>query len=96
MQPQQQQRLPLSHVGSFTLRVWLRQALPGHQMHDCGLARGQPQGRQGHVAVQEPALVDQPQDLRRRHLLVRPIYVRIQNDDKILSCSYSFGLDTFK
>ena len=44
------------------------QRLPGHEVHHGGLAGGEPQGRQRHVAVQEPALVDQPQYLRLAHL----------------------------
>ena len=57
----------------YTLRVWLREALPGDEVHDGGLARGEAEGGEGDVAVQEAALVDQPQDLRRRHALVGPI-----------------------
>ena len=45
-----------------------RQRLPGHEVHHGGLAGGQPEGRQRHVAVQEPALVDQPRYLRLTHL----------------------------
>ena len=56
-----------------TLRVWLREALPGYEVHDCGLAGGEAEGGEGDVAVQKAALVDQPQDLGRRHTLVRPI-----------------------
>ena len=39
-----------------TLRVWLREALPGDEVHDGGLAGGEAQGGQSHVAVQKAAL----------------------------------------
>lgn len=58
----------------LTLRVWLWQALPGHEVHDGGLAVGQPQRRQGHVPVQEAALVDQAEDLGAAHGLVAPVW----------------------
>lgn len=41
-------------------------------MHDGGLAKGQPEGAEGHVAVQEAALVDEAQDLRLGHRLLGP------------------------
>ena len=41
-----------------TLRVRLREALPGNEVHDGGLAGGQAQRGQSHVAVQEPALTN--------------------------------------
>lgn len=50
-----------------TLRVGFWQALPGDEVHDGGLAGGQPEGGQGDIAVQESALVYQPQDLRAAH-----------------------------
>ena len=40
----------------FTLRVWLREALPGDEVHDGGLAGGEAEGGQSHVAVKEAAL----------------------------------------
>ena len=43
----------------YTLRVWLREALPGDEVHDGGLARGEAEGGEGDVAVQEAALVDE-------------------------------------
>ena len=45
-----------------------RQRLPGHEVHHGGLAGGEAERGERHVAVEEPALVDQPEDLRFRHL----------------------------
>lgn len=59
-----------------TLRIRFWQALPGHEMHDCGLAGGQPEGRQGYVAVEEATLIDESQDLRAGHRLLRPVWNR--------------------
>ena len=46
----------------------LGEALPGHEVHHGGLAGGEAERGERHVAVEEPALVDQPEDLRFRHL----------------------------
>ena len=48
-------------------------------MHDCGLPRGQPKGPQGHVAVEEAALVDQAEDLSAGDLLVRPVWKEMKH-----------------
>lgn len=53
------------------VRLW--QVFARHQMHDRSPSEGQPQGAEGHRAVQEPALVDKPQDFGPRHALGRPI-----------------------
>jgi hypothetical protein len=42
--------------------------VPGYKVHDGSLAGWEPQGGQGHVPVEEAALVDEPQDLRLAHL----------------------------
>ena len=60
-------------MSELTLRVGFWQALPGDEVHDGGLAGGEAEGGQGHVAVEESALVDQPQDLRAAHQLVGPV-----------------------
>ena len=58
----------------YTLWVWFRQAFPGYEMHDRRLSNGQSECRQGHVAVQEPALVDQTEDFGAGHRLLGPIW----------------------
>lgn len=50
--------------------------LARHQVHDGGAAERQPERAQRHRAVQEPALVDQPQDLRAGHAFGRPVRFR--------------------
>lgn len=42
-------------------------------MHDGGAAERESESAQRHRAVQEPALVDQSQDLRAGHALRRPV-----------------------
>jgi hypothetical protein len=55
------------------LRVWLWQALPGDEVHDGRLPRGQPERSQGHVPVQKATLVDQPEDFGGGNALVCPV-----------------------
>lgn len=55
-----------------TLWVWLGKIFSWDEVHDGGLAKGQPEGAEGHVAVQEAALVDEAQDLRLGHRLLGP------------------------
>jgi len=50
-------------------------------MHDRGLGGGQPEGGQGHVPVQEPALVDQAEDLGLGHRLLLPFRGPVVEDE---------------
>jgi hypothetical protein len=65
--------------------------LPGDEVHDGGLAGGQPQGGQGHVPVQEAALVDEPQDLRLTHLDSMYIPVCSRSMYNMYNSGYHYG-----
>jgi len=58
----------------------LGEALPGHEVHHGGLAGGEAERGERHVAVEEPALVDQPEDLRFRHRFFLPLWRPVIKD----------------
>lgn len=64
---------PLFALLALVLRVGLRQVLARYQVHHGGLAQGQLQRAQGHIAMQESPLVDQAQNLRLGHGLLGPL-----------------------
>lgn len=66
---------------SLVLRVGFWEVFPGHEVHDTCLARGEAQGAQGHVAMQEPPLVDEPEDLCFAHTLVHPLLRPVIEDE---------------
>lgn len=73
----------------LTLRIWFWQALPWHQVHHRRLTRWEAQSVQGHVAVEETALVDQPEDLSRRNALLGPIWNKDFRHSLSKSCDFN-------
>jgi hypothetical protein len=80
--------LSRSYSSHLTLRVWLWQALPGDEVHDGRLPRGQPERSQGHVPVQKATLVDQPEDFGGGNALVCPVWNREKKKkERVKACS---------
>jgi len=58
----------------LTLVVRFGQVFPGHQMHYCCFTTGKLESSERDVAVKEATLVDEPQNVCRRHLFIVPIF----------------------